>query len=118
MKIHSIDIQNFRGFEKLSVNLHPEFTLLIGENASGKTSLLSAISVAMGIWHVSSKGKGWRNILPYEVRLAPETRGDRPSFEPCEPVVVAAEGAIGGVTVDWKRQIKNCLLYTSPSPRD
>ena len=113
MKIHSIDIQNFRGFEKLSVNLHPEFTLLIGENASGKTSLLSAISVAMGIWHVSSKGKGWRNILPYEVRLAPETRGDRPSFEPCEPVVVAAEGAIGGVTVDWKRQIKKGGVRTT-----
>ncbi len=106
MKIHSIEVQNFRGFEKISVDLHPEFTLLIGENASGKTSLLSALSVALGIWHVSSKGKGWRNILPHEIRLAPQTRGDRPSFEPCEPVIVTAKGEIGGTSVTWLRMIK------------
>lgn len=106
MKINSIDIKNFRGFEEISVEFHPDFTLLIGDNASGKTSLLSAISIAMGIWHVSSKGKGWRNILPHEIRLTPETRGDRLSFEPSEPVVVAAQGEIGGSPVKWERQIK------------
>ncbi len=106
MRVHSIEIQNFRGFKNISVELHPEFTLLIGENASGKTSQLSALSVALGIWHVSSKGKGWRNILPHEIRLAPHIRGDRPSFEPCEPVAVTANGEISGTPVTWMRMIK------------
>lgn len=106
MRINSIQVQNFRGFENLTVDLDPKFTLLIGENASGKTSLLSALSVALGIWHTSRKGSSWRKIEHHEIRRIPRKHGDRPSFEPCEPVCITASGLIGGEQVSWRRMIK------------
>lgn len=37
MKIHQLEIQNFKGFEKEVFNFNPHFTVLIGDNAKGKT---------------------------------------------------------------------------------
>ncbi|HUH43039.1 MAG TPA: AAA family ATPase [Sulfurimonas sp.] len=50
MKIHKIEIDNFKLFTKAEFEFDEEFNLLIGINGSGKTSLLRAISVALGGW--------------------------------------------------------------------
>ena len=42
-----IDIANFRGIKKLSLNLD-ETTALIGENNTSKTSILDAIQLCLG----------------------------------------------------------------------
>ncbi len=43
MKIDNIEIKNFKGFEECNVEFHPKLNLFIGNNASGKTTLLKAI---------------------------------------------------------------------------
>lgn len=43
MLIKSIEIQNFRRFKHYRCEFDPRFTLLVGPNGSGKTSLLAAI---------------------------------------------------------------------------
>lgn len=43
MKIDKLHLTNFKCFEDQSFVFHPKFNLIIGENASGKTSLLEAI---------------------------------------------------------------------------
>lgn len=48
MYIKNISIQNFRCFEKLTVNFSEGINLLIGDNGAGKTSLLEALSVVLG----------------------------------------------------------------------
>lgn len=48
MKLQSIQVANFRAFEALSLSLGERLTLLIGENGSGKTSLLDAIGIGLG----------------------------------------------------------------------
>jgi recombinational DNA repair ATPase RecF len=70
MRIDSIQIDNFRGIERLGLDFDPRFTLLVGDNGSGKTSILSAVSVALGIWHLSDilGDVQWRNIGEHEVR--------------------------------------------------
>lgn len=47
MYIKSIDIQNYRGIEKLHVDLHEGVNLLIGNNGAGKTTLLTALAVML-----------------------------------------------------------------------
>ena len=44
MKILKLEIQNFRGYEKLAVNFEPGINVLIGKNGAGKTNLAEAIS--------------------------------------------------------------------------
>lgn len=48
MIIKHIEIQNFRGFEHLSTDFHPQMTVVIGNNTAGKTTLLQAVQVALG----------------------------------------------------------------------
>ena len=48
MKLKSVEIENYRAIEKLSLFLDPSLTVLHGENGYGKTSVLSAIAVGLG----------------------------------------------------------------------
>lgn len=47
MKLRSIEIRNFRCFEHLDLRLDGESLVLVGPNAAGKSSVLSAISLAL-----------------------------------------------------------------------
>lgn len=47
MKLHRLDIEDFRGFETASIEFHKNFTLLIGINGSGKTSILEALKICL-----------------------------------------------------------------------
>ena len=77
MKLQSVEIENYRAIEKVSLQLDPRLTVLHGENGYGKTSLLSAISVGLGaiptllpkVWGVSflkTDRRQWRSL---EVRI-------------------------------------------------
>jgi DNA replication and repair protein RecF len=46
MHIHSIHLKNFRNYQEQVLELQPGKTILIGENAQGKSNLLEAIEVA------------------------------------------------------------------------
>ncbi len=48
MKLAAVQIQNYRAIDELSLPLHPSLTVLHGNNAHGKTSVLSAIAVGLG----------------------------------------------------------------------
>ena len=43
MKVDRIEIRNYKGFENCDVDFHPNVNVFIGSNASGKTTLLTAI---------------------------------------------------------------------------
>lgn len=48
MYIESVYIKNFRGIEELEIKFHPGVNILIGDNGSGKTTVLEALAVALG----------------------------------------------------------------------
>ena len=48
MFLKSITVKNFRGFEDITVEFFQGINLLIGNNGSGKTSLIEAASIALG----------------------------------------------------------------------
>jgi predicted ATP-dependent endonuclease of OLD family len=43
VKLKSIEIERFRAVRFCRLELHPEVTVLVGDNASGKTLILDAI---------------------------------------------------------------------------
>ncbi len=118
MRIDHLDVENFKKFTKQSFDLNPHFTLLVGDNGSGKTSILDALSIAAGIWLVEPPDSTLygRNILPAEIRLEAERRGDRIQFHERRPVIVEANGQIGEhQQVSWIRQIRREGKRTSNS---
>ncbi len=110
MRIDKIEIQNFKRFKQQTLELHPQFTLLVGDNGAGKTTLLDALAVAAAVWLVkvpdSTLASSGRNILSNEIRLDPKKEGDRIQFNECKPVAVLATGQIAGRDLQWCRQIR------------
>ena len=47
MKINKLKLENFRCFKEYELTLSDRFTLLIGDNGSGKTAVLDAIALAI-----------------------------------------------------------------------
>ena len=117
MRIHWLRIQNFKCFEDRTLDLHPQFTLLVGDNGAGKTTVLDALAVAMGIWLAkppdSTLANSGRSILTKEIRLICRTVGDRSQFFERKPVSITAEGEISGQTVQWQRQIRETGARTT-----
>lgn len=48
MKIKTLEINNFRALDHLEIDLGSRLTLLVGENGTGKTSVLDALSIGLG----------------------------------------------------------------------
>lgn len=49
MKLYKIDIERFRGYPKFEIEDFKDLNLIVGKNNSGKTSLLEAIFLAIGV---------------------------------------------------------------------
>ncbi len=101
MRIDRLELRNFKKFATFDLNLHRRFTLLIGENGAGKTSILDAMAVALGIWLVeppdSTLINSRRGIYPSEIRLEGRQQGDRELFSE----------ASGGVSIRARGQIED-----------
>ncbi|NDL62568.1 AAA family ATPase [Acerihabitans arboris] len=52
MKIKTISLNNFKCFELLELEFNERFNVIIGDNATGKTSILDAISFALGTFFI------------------------------------------------------------------
>ena len=70
MQIGELEIENFKLFANDKFSFDNKFNLIIGENGSGKTSLLRAIAVALGGWAHAyiKKSNNRRPIEDSEVR--------------------------------------------------
>lgn len=104
MRIRQIHIRNFKGIKEATFGFHEQFTVLIGDNATGKTTLLDALAVALGGF-LSGVGQPSRAIRKDEIRTVRHVGQPVPQF----PVKVEAWGAIEGFGHDlhWYREIKN-----------
>jgi len=111
MKLECVDVKNFRCFAELSLQLHPELTVLIAPNGAGKTTLLDAIRIAVwpyvkGFDLGSQTGKS-ATIQQADVRRIRQPNGN---MEPVIPAQVAAIGRWPGRTepkqwLQWREKM-------------
>lgn len=107
MRIDQLDLANFRGFEALHLDLHPEFNVIVGINGAGKSSVLDALAVALGGWLVGFPGVAKRNILREEGRLVRREVGGVVGLEWAGAAVVAAEGVWYTHPIQWTRELRS-----------
>jgi len=117
MRIDRLKLTNFKCFKEEEFHFDEKLTLFIGDNGAGKTSILSAAAVALGIWahnntirRVIKPGPNtWRWIYDDEVRLIPQLSGDRGHFEPAELCEVEASWLPNDCNAPliWTRRIRD-----------
>jgi predicted ATP-binding protein involved in virulence len=105
MRIDKIRIKNFKGFEEEIFLLNPHFTVFIGDNAKGKTSVLDALAVAAGSFlrGIDVAKLESRSIDKNEIRVV--TKDGQPL--PQIPVEIHAFGKVNGKGIDegWLRTV-------------
>ena len=105
MRIDRLVVENFKGFSKREFTFHPEFNLVVGENGRGKTSVLEALTVAVGSWLLGLRGYDTRHIRTTDVRLQAFTTDEGVHWEGQYPCVVAARGEVQGERLEWQRTL-------------
>ncbi|BBK42439.1 hypothetical protein STVA_24590 [Allostella vacuolata] len=122
MRIDRMSVRNFKGFRQSEFLFHPEFNLIVGVNGTGKTSVLDALSVALGGWFLGLPGFDSRPIAQAEVYLAgnlPEpgrsVAGQRPdiSWEAQYPCEVEADGRVLDMPLSWSRALNGASGRTT-----
>ena len=114
MKIEKIVIRNFKGFAEKTFILNPNFTVFIGDNANGKTTVLDALAVASGSFlrgiDVIYKSEA-RGISKNEIRVVTKDGQPKPQL----PSEIEAYGIVNGKYLPggWIRGVEKITKKTT-----
>jgi predicted ATP-binding protein involved in virulence len=106
MKINRLKLRNFKKFDDALFQFHPKFTVLIGDNAKGKTSILDALATLLGTYLLRSGiTVGRSGLTRDEARLLITEKEGQVFLEPQKDVFVEADGFFREAPLSWKRNI-------------
>ncbi|MEX1026633.1 MAG: AAA family ATPase [Candidatus Paceibacterota bacterium] len=117
MRIDRLELRNFKRFADTAFDFpRPasdaggSFHVLIGENGSGKTTILDAAAVALGVWLErvpdSLLSNSRRRLKKDDKRMIGALQGDRTQFQRVqESMSVQATGAILDQNVTWGQSL-------------
>lgn len=105
MIIKNIALKNYRCFEDIKVNFHDKLTVIVGDNGSGKTSILEAITVSLGTMLIGLDGQVGVSINKKDARLKAYSMGESEDVQSQYPVEITAIGDIDGQAIEWKRSL-------------
>jgi predicted ATP-binding protein involved in virulence len=104
LRLNRLFLRNFRCFAECSIELHPHLTVLVAENGRGKTAVLDAIGIALGLFVDTVSGtRQHANCERTDVRLV---HGEHGVMDPVLPTEFVADGDIVGQPIHWSRALK------------
>lgn len=108
MQIKQIELNNFRKYASVRVNFHPKFTLLIGNNASGKTTILDALAILLSTYFQGAQiTTGVTTLKKSDARYIVVEKEGQVFLEPQKGVWLKASAILHEVehTVEWIREL-------------
>lgn len=120
MQIEDIRIRNFKGIDDASIIFNKKFNVIIGNNGVGKTSILDAISVALGGYISGIEGVYGKHFQRSDVRKTKSIMGDASyNINHNFPVEVDCKVTLNNRMFEWKRRKKSLFASRSTvEPRE
>jgi len=78
MKLHSLQLTNFRCFESLTIEFDKQLTVLVANNGMGKTAVLEGLAIGLGIFLSNMPGVSGRNPKDTDFRINDD--GKKPPY--------------------------------------
>lgn len=103
IRLERVELQNVRCFELIDLTLQPGFTLIIGNNGAGKTTVLDALAHCFRqiVRTLATEAESGHDLLTREdIRLVAVSRGQTTTNEPRYPARVQLTGSAYGVALD------------------
>jgi Predicted ATP-binding protein involved in virulence len=114
MKLNKVELHNFKCFEDIKIELHPQLNVLMGNNGTGKSSLLEAFRVLIGSLYMGYDKYENRILMPGITKEDIRLRNIDGNLEPQIPAYVYGEGVLDSVYmptdkhfVCWKRAMES-----------
>lgn len=105
MRLNKLTLTNFRKFESYEVDFDDRLTVLVGDNGSGKSSILDAAAVALGTFLIKMDGVSGKAIQRSDAHLKFFELGDAVDAQPQYPVRIEARGLLGEERISWARSL-------------
>ena len=105
MIIKSITMQNFKKFEKLTVEFNSMMNVIVGSNGAGKSSILEALAVGAGSFFLGIEGISSPGIKEADVRFVAQPVGSVIDRYPQYPVFISCTGVIDSQPIEWVRSL-------------
>lgn len=116
LRVDRLHLRNFRCFAKCLVELHQGLTVLVAENARGKTAVLDALGIALGPFVDTVAGTSqFRGFDRSDVRLI---RSQSAAMEPVLPTEFVADGCVAGQEIHWRRALNGYGLRSRTSNKE
>ncbi|MCP4219939.1 MAG: AAA family ATPase [bacterium] len=104
IKLDKIKMANFRGYTDKEFTFSKHFNLLLGDNGSGKTSILDALNILLSSIFIGfGKTSSIYEIKKADVKQVSNTYDNEVRMENRFPVTIEAKGDIMGKTVSWSK---------------
>lgn len=105
MKVKSLKIKNFRCFEELKIDFNEDYTVLVGVNGAGKSSILEAISIGLGSYIAEFSNISGNSIHNEDAHYKYYEVGSRIDPQQQFPVSIEMGANIDGDNVFWVRSL-------------
>ncbi len=103
MKINKLQLKNFKCFDEEAFEFSPDFNVIIGDNGSGKTSLLKSLSTGISAFFSGLDGVSGRSITRNDIRYIHFEYNVEYQF----PAIVKCYGVIDDIELEWERRKKS-----------
>jgi predicted ATP-binding protein involved in virulence len=121
MKIQKLELQNFRCFEHKEFDFPNQFTVIIGNNGTGKTAIIKALATGCILlflaWQLDDITARDYHLDVDDVRCIKYSKNEGIMVEPRFPFRVDCRGIIDNYSANWGLQISS-LNYLNPEKRD
>lgn len=105
MYLKELTLQNFKGFDRFDMEFHPNLSVIVGANGSGKTSIMEGAAIAVSTMFVKMDGLSGRSIDRSQAHLKAFSIGSTKDVQPQYPVTVKASAVMKNETLIWVRSL-------------